>query len=96
MSKKVRFSDIYKGSLNSEGSLTDLVNMEFDIINVEFVETNYGECAIVEIEYDNTRERRHTFSKVLIKQLKAIEDTIKSGTRVTAKLVRRKRYYSFQ
>jgi len=93
----VAFSDIYKGSLESDGQLADYLNEEMIIKDVEFTELgNYGDVAIVTVEVKNVERRLHTFSKVLIRQLKAIESTLKEGKVVKARLVKRKRYYTFE
>jgi len=93
----VAFSDVYKGSLDSHGRLTDYLNEEMIIKDVEFTELgNYGDVAIATVEVKNVERRLHTFSQVLIKQLKAIEDVLKEGKVVKARLVKRKRYYTFE
>jgi len=97
MSKKTEkiksFSEVYKGaSLNSAGQLIELVGKEIILRDVEFSELgSYGEVAVVTVEYDGNVERRHTFSSVLIKQLKAIQSELPVKTVIK----KRKRYYTF-
>ena len=93
----VEFSDVYKGSLGSDGRLTDYVNEIMIIEDVEFTEIqNYGEVAIVTVRIGKGKLRLHTFSQVLMKQLKAIKEITDQGKKVRARLVRRKRYYTFE
>ena len=92
----VRFSDAYKGTFNSVGQLTKLVDKELTIIDVEFYDTSMGEAAVAVVEVDGKTERRHTFSEVLVKQLHAIEGHLRRGKKVLAILRKRKRYYTFE
>jgi len=87
------FSDVYKGGLDSEGYLTDLVDKTMVIEGVEFTELgNYGDVAIVTIRVNSKVEKRHTFSQVLIKQLRAIQNDLP----IKATIRKRKRYYTFE
>jgi len=93
----VKFSEVYKGSLNADGRLTDFVNEVMIIEKVEFAEiSNYGEVAIATVRIADSTLRLYTFSQVLIKQLKAIKEIVDQGKKVEAHLVRRKRYYTFE
>mgnify|MGYP000380216681 CR=1 FL=1 len=93
----VEFSSIYKGSLGSDGRLTDYVNEIMVIEDVEFKEIdNYGEVAIVTVQLGREKLKLHTFSQVLMKQLKAIKEHTDKGKKVRARLTRRKRYYTFE
>jgi len=91
------FSDVYKGSLESDGQLTEYVNQTMIIKDVEFTELGtYGEVAIAIVEVDGETKRLHTFSQVLIKQLKAIKPYLEQGKPIRATLRKRKRYYTFE
>ncbi len=93
----VEFSEVYKGSLNADGRLTDYVNEIMIITNVEFNEIpNYGEVGIATVKLGKETLRLYTFSQVLIKQLKAIKEFTDKGKKVRVHLVRRKRYYTFE
>ncbi|RLJ03022.1 MAG: hypothetical protein DRP11_02005 [Candidatus Aenigmatarchaeota archaeon] len=93
----ISFSEFYKGVLGSQGSLSELVNQEFIIREVEFkITEQYGETALVTIEIDGHKAKYHTFSGVLLKQLKEIKKKLDEGykgVKVTLKKV--KRYYTF-
>ena len=93
----VKFSEIYKGSLGSDGRLTDFINEIMTITDVEFQEiSNYGKVAIVTVRIGNKQLRLHTFSSVLMKQLEVIKQYTDKGKKVEVHLVRRKRYYTFE
>lgn len=84
--------------LDTVGNLTDLEGETLDIINFELLAPmgNLGECSIVTILRENGEtEKRHTFSKVLIKQLKEIEGKLKSR-KITATVTKQKNYYVFK
>jgi len=93
----IDFSEFYKGSLGTEGSLSDLVNQEFIIRDVEFRATEkYGEVAIVIVELDGHKAKYHTFSGVLMQQLKEIKKKLDEGYKgVKARIKKVKRYYTF-
>jgi hypothetical protein len=93
----VEFKEVYKGSLQSNGQLTELVDKTFVIQGVEIQEMGkYGEVAIATIELNSKVERRHTFSAVLIKQLKAIKEFTDKGKKVKCTLRKVKRYYTLE
>jgi hypothetical protein len=95
--KVVEFKEVYRGSLMSDGQLTELVDKSFIIRSVEVQEMGkYGEVAIATIELGGKVERRHTFSSVLIKQLKAIKEFTDKGKRVKCTLRKVKRYYTLE
>ena len=96
MSNIVDFGKIYKGSLNSDGRLSELIGKTFLIKNVEITEIALGEVAIATIEVDGKEERRHTFSAVLIDQLKQVKEFTDKGKKVRATLKKVKRYYTLQ
>ncbi|MEM2498320.1 MAG: hypothetical protein QXR81_08095 [Candidatus Nezhaarchaeales archaeon] len=85
---KVRdFKEVYKGELQSDGRLSALVDKTFVITNIEFIKfEKFGEGAVVTVHPD---KRYHTFSAVLVKQLRSILDKLP----VRATLRKRKRYY---
>jgi len=96
-SKVVKFSDLKVNTIDSEGQLTDLVDKTFTIVNIEWQTSDlYGDFAIVEGRIGNKKFRRHTFSKVLLKQLKVIGEELAKGNLVEVTLTKRKRYYTFE
>jgi hypothetical protein len=95
--KVVEFKEVYRGGLGSDGQLTELVDKTFIIKGVEIQEMGkYGEVAVVTIIYDRVEQRRHTFSAVLIKQLKAIKEFTDKGKKVKCTLRKVKRYYTLE
>ena len=97
--KVIEFNEIARRTLDSVGSLSDLVGQTIYITDVEFRELgNLGEVAIVVYHPANSDElvKRHTFSQVLIEQLKSIKDYLDQGYEVKAKIVKRKRYLTFE
>jgi len=90
----VDFADVFKGSFNSIGSLTELVNQTVLIKDVEFRETRKGYVAIVTVIVNGKEERRHTFSQVIIDQLRALEELFKSGKMIRATVRKRGSYYT--
>jgi hypothetical protein len=93
----VEFREVYRGSLMSDGQLTELVDKTFVIQGVEIQEMGkYGEVAIATIELDGKVERRHTFSSVLVKQLKAVKEITDKGKKVKCTLRKVKRYYTLE
>jgi hypothetical protein len=95
--KVVEFREVYRGSLMSDGQLTELVDKSFIIKGVEIQEMGkYGEVAIATIELDGKVERRHTFSGVLVKQLKAVKEITDKGKKVKCTLRKVKRYYTLE
>ena len=96
----VKFEEIARKGLDTMGQLTEKVNETFYVTGVDIREMgNLGECAIVTIEDEKGNvEKRHTFSKVLVDQLKQIKETIESGEadKVEVTLRKRKRYYTFE
>jgi len=99
MSETIKWEDIKQQQFDSIGGLTQLEGETLEIINVEFLGEigNLGEVAVVTVKRENGEtEKRHTFSKVLIEQLKMIQPHLKKGKHVIAGLVKRKRYYTFE
>jgi hypothetical protein len=95
--KVVEFKEVYRGSLMSDGQLTELVDKSFIIKGVEIQEMGkYGEVAIATIELNGKVERRHTFSSVLVKQLKAVKEITDKGKKVKCTLRKVKRYYTLE
>jgi hypothetical protein len=95
--KVVEFKEVYRGGLGSDGQLTELVDKTFVIQGVEIQEMGkYGEVAIATIELNSKVERRHTFSAVLIKQLKALKEFTDKGKKVKCTLRKVKRYYTLE
>ena len=91
----VDFSEISKSVLGTEDSLAALEGETFIIRNVEWRQTRLGEAALIEVEHKGTIKKYHTFSRVLIDQLKEIEEYLNQGKKVRVTLERRKRYYTF-
>lgn len=85
-----RFSEVYQGEWKTQGNLSDIEGKEIIIKKVDFVEGVKGEAALIELEDDIGTYRVHTFSKVVIKQLKAILE--KLPVKATVKKV--KNYYT--
>ncbi len=85
-----RFSDIYISEWKTKGNIGDLRGKEVVIKKVEFVQGALGEVALLDVETEDGNFRVHTFSKVIIKQLKSITD--KLPIRATIKKV--KSYYT--
>jgi len=84
--------------LDSVGKLTDLEDEAIYIISYDVLPPmgSLGEGAIATIEReDGTIEKRHTFSKVLVKQLKAIDKNLKQK-KVLATVTKIKTYYVFK
>jgi len=80
--------------LDSAGRLLDLLNkcVEFDMTTLEIQQFGEREVAVISVSYDNRSEKRHTFSEVIIKQLKAIKE-LYSNMRITAKIIKVRNYY---
>jgi hypothetical protein len=95
--KPIEFKEVYRGGLGSDGQLTELVDKTFIVKNVEIQEMGkYGEVAIATIMYDRVEQRRHTFSSVLIRQLKALKEYTDKGKKVKCTLRKVKRYYTLE
>ena len=96
----VEFSDIYRGSLNSDGRIADYLGSEVVIEKVEFTELgNVGQVGIIECffpDYPDKKMRLHTFSQVLLNQLEVIKKYTDQGKKVRVKIVKKKRYYTFE
>jgi len=93
----VDFKEVYRGSLQSDGQLTELVDKTFIITGVEIQEMGkYGEVAVVTLSFNGAVQRRHTFSTVLLKQLKAIKEYTDKGKKVKVTLRKVKRYYTLE
>lgn len=97
MSEIIEFGEIHKGDIDSDGHLGDMVGKIMHIKAVEFgkLET-LGDYAVVTAQVGNEIKRLHTFSAILIKQLKKIEPYVAQGKIVKAKLIKRKNYYTFE
>ncbi|MBW2675536.1 MAG: hypothetical protein JRD89_19355 [Deltaproteobacteria bacterium] len=82
--------------------LSDLLNLEFEIVRVEFGETSLGKYAIVSVRQKVGKKKYEikqyvTSSRVLIKQLMEIEELLEDPKieAVKVKLQKVKRYYTF-
>lgn len=95
--EKTKFADVYTSDWDSIGNLSELLNREFKILRFEQIQDASNDVVVVTIENPDTEEieKRHTFGKVLIKQLKNIETVLRTKP-VWAKLVKVKNYYTFE
>lgn len=94
MSKQAKIVDYTpKSKLSNTVNLSQLLNQQFIIEDIEFTTGNFGEVAIVTIA--GKTEKYRTSSKVLLKQLHEISEYLKQGMKVRVTLKRVKRYYSF-
>jgi hypothetical protein len=93
-----KFSEVYKGELKSDGQLTELVGQNFIIKAVEVGELSgkLGEYAIATVQAGDKTMRLHTFSKVLIKQLKAVKPYVDKGEEIEATIRKIKNYYTLE
>ena len=88
----VDFDDVYMAYRPRTENLSVLEGTTFIIKKVEFEESSKGEVAVVTVETPEGEKRYHTFSRVIIKQLKAIMPVLEKGFKVRATVVRTKRY----
>ena len=100
MSKKkerevIDFNDLgIKGGLNSQGRLTELLGecLEFDMSTLTEDEIKNRKVITIVVRYKDRTERRHTFSEVLIKQLKLARELYPNAI-ITGKIIKYKSYY---
>ena len=80
--------------LRSQGRLSELLNvcLEFDMSTLEISRWRDREVATILVRYGEKIERRHTFSEVVIKQLKNAKELYPEA-KVTGRIIRRKSYY---
>jgi hypothetical protein len=80
--------------LASQGRLTELedICIEIDLSTLRIEKFRDREVAIVTVRRKERTERRHTFSEVIIRQLKTAKELYPDAV-VTAKVVKVKRYY---
>jgi hypothetical protein len=90
--REVAFGEIRQSEWQSENIQAALGEV-LKIAKVEFVQANRGEVAIITT---TDGQRYHTFSKVLISQLKNIEPYLTEGIVVAARLVKVKNYLTFE
>jgi len=91
----IDFSELgIKTGLDSVGRLVDLLNkcVEIDMSTLEIQTIRDREVAVVLVRYDDREERRHTFSSVIVKQLKAAKE-LYSNMKITARVVKVRNYY---
>jgi len=97
-SKVVSFQEISGKSFGTEGNLTDLVGQTFIIKSIEWVEREIrGEkvnIPIVTVEVDGETKKYHTWSRVISKQLEAVEEQLMKGVYIEATIRKVKRYYT--
>ena len=100
VSKKqvVSFGEISQQTFGTEGNLTDLVGQTFIIKDVEWLEREIRNekvnIPIVTVEVDGKTKKYHTWSRVISKQLEAIEEQLRKGVYVKATVKKVKRYYT--
>ncbi|MCC6014460.1 MAG: hypothetical protein LM564_02000 [Desulfurococcaceae archaeon] len=80
--------------LASQGRLTELedVCVEIDLSTLKIERFRDREVAIVTVRRKDRSERRHTFSEVIIRQLKMAKELYPDAV-VTARVTKVKRYY---
>ena len=88
----VDFDTVYMAYRPRTENLSVLEGTTFIIKAVEFEESSRGEVAVVTVETTDGEKKYHTFSKVIIRQLKAIMPVLEKGYKVRATVVRTKRY----
>jgi hypothetical protein len=82
------------GGLESKGRLTELedVCIEIDLSTLKIDKFRDRDVATVLVRHGDKIERRHTFSEVIIRQLKTAKELYPDAV-VTAKVTKVKRYY---
>ena len=94
----VSFQEISRESFGTEGNLTDLVGQTFIIKDIEWLEREIRNekvnIPIVTVEVDGETRKYHTWSRVISKQLEAIEEQLRKGVYVKATVKKVKRYYT--
>jgi aspartate ammonia-lyase len=86
----------FSGGREITRNLSELVNQTFVIANIEFQEITYrGQNTVISIITLSNGQKYHTFSTILIEQLKNIKQITDSGKMVRVKLIKTKRYYQF-
>lgn len=92
----VNFGEVATQDWKTVGNISDIRDEEIQIVHYELIQNSKREIAIIDIiRIDGTEEKRHTFSGVLIKQLKQIESILRNKY-VLAKVTKRKNYYTFE
>ena len=90
--KVISFKEI-KGSFSDMIPLRNLAGMNITIIRYEIQDRNLGKMAIIVTE---SGTKYYTFSEVIISQLQQIEEYLKSGYKVKAKIVKQGRYLTLK
>jgi hypothetical protein len=86
----------FSGGREITKNISELVNQVFVIANVEFQEITYrGQNTVISIITLSDGSKYHSFSAILIEQLKQIKQICDSGKMVRVKLIKTKRYYQF-
>jgi hypothetical protein len=86
----------FQGSREVTKNISELVNSTFIISSVDFQEITYrGNQTVIAIVTLSDGTKVHTFSNILIEQLKNIKQLTDSGKMVRVKLIKTKRYYQF-
>jgi hypothetical protein len=92
----IDFSEVsrFSGLLLECEPLTNRLGEQIEIASVDYTKiARYGEAAII-----TTRDKKkyYTFSKVILDQLRRIEDTLKNGYIVRARIVKKHRYLTLE
>lgn len=97
MTETTKFSEIVNSNWDTVGNISDLKGELLTLLGFELIQDSQNEVAIVELEREDgtIKEKRHTFSGVLIKQLKQIEPVLRNK-KVLATVTKRKNYYTFE
>jgi len=88
----IDFSSKSQYKLPENEPLDRLLNQVIEIEDVEFYESKYGELVLIKV---NGKWYR-TVSSVIQKQMHNLEETIRKGVRVRAKLKKVKRYFTLE
>jgi len=86
----------FQGSREITKNISELTNQVFIISSVQFQDLVYrGNNTTIAIITLSDGSKYHTFSSILIEQLKQIKQITDSGKMVRVKLIKTKRYYQF-
>jgi hypothetical protein len=95
-SKIIDFSEVsrFSGLLLECEPLTNHLGEQIEIASVDYTKiARYGEAAIITTK---DKKKYYTFSKVILDQLRRIEDTLKNGYIVRARVVKKHRYLTLE
>jgi len=92
----IEFSKVsqYSGLLAECEPLANLIGEYIEISSVDYMKIpKYGEVAIITTR---NKKRYYTFSRVVIEQLRNIEDTLKKGYIIKARITKKRRYITLE